>query len=913
MKVNKKELAIVILVLAVVLLAAFYDVIFLNKTLTTNAIVKGTLPSGPYGVKNERIYDKHSKDPGPFAWHHEPAAILNRESFRAGEWPLWNPYNATGTPNAADMQAGSFTPMPFLFYLFPNQLGWDMFFLMRLFIAGLFTYLFTRLLKISIAGSLVAAIGFMLSSYLVSYITMNHLNVEIMLPVIMYFTQRLLLFDDKFSYIGLPLSISLSVTGGMPESTVMIMFLAISYFLFSLYKKSNWLPLLVKYILFLGIAALTSAVTWLPFLEYERLSWNIHHDLVGGWSLPLKSTIAILIPNYFGSPRQNWAGFPVSKIGSFLSTSLLMLAVGVKRDLKNNRYIIFFLIILFLITLKSLGFFNFFGQLPLINKVIIYKYGAPLYLFSLSVIAGYALSNIKKINLSRLSIFIVTIVIVLEIFSVVYYRLYFADPVAYKAFINAIIPIFALFTIFFILSLSYKKGLINVKVFTILTVLLVAFESALNVPRHHPQRQQPFKKPPFVRFLQQIAHENRIFSTNQYISPNINIVFGLYDYRSLNAIHIKRFISYTGKFRSPEKKTGGDKVTDFAGAFFNLSGVKYIITKNGHNPSDITSLIAKISTNALKKTKKSGIDKEYLITSKSDQPFKSRLLLPETVRYLVFSTEVYNLAKRKKRFEVTVKIESSSSSTDFNRIITTGQTIAKKNKFSIDISQYKGQEINLSFNIQPSYRLDSFEKQQFYGFISGISFANTPLENQFNLIYADEVNIYRNNYALPRSFIVYNYKVAKNPDNALEILGDNNFDYKNQVVLEQNINGFNEINNKPAEEARIDVISPNTVEIVANSTEKGILFLSDAYYPGWKAYVNSKKTKIFAANYLFRAIVIPKGNNKVVFKYEPESFKIGQILFFVGIFVLMLCLIPYGKIINSGVKYLRNKRKRNRG
>ena len=33
------------------------------------------------------------------------------------------------------------------------------------------------------------------------------------------------------------------------------------------------------------------------------------------------------------------------------------------------------------------------------------------------------------------------------------------------------------------------------------------------------------------------------------------------------------------------------------------------------------------------------------------------------------------------------------------------------------------------------------------------------------------------------------------------------------------------------------------------------LFMSDSFYPGWKAYVDGKEAEILRANYLFRAIV----------------------------------------------------------
>ncbi|KKR10968.1 MAG: hypothetical protein UT40_C0042G0002 [Candidatus Woesebacteria bacterium GW2011_GWA1_39_21b] len=56
------------------------------------------------------------------------------------------------------------------------------------------------------------------------------------------------------------------------------------------------------------------------------------------------------------------------------------------------------------------------------------------------------------------------------------------------------------------------------------------------------------------------------------------------------------------------------------------------------------------------------------------------------------------------------------------------------------------------------------------------------------------------------------------------------------------------------------------------------LFLSETFYPGWKAYVDGQEEKIFRANYIFQSIFIPKGEHNIRFIYQPVSFKIGLVL-----------------------------------
>jgi uncharacterized membrane protein YfhO len=55
--------------------------------------------------------------------------------------------------------------------------------------------------------------------------------------------------------------------------------------------------------------------------------------------------------------------------------------------------------------------------------------------------------------------------------------------------------------------------------------------------------------------------------------------------------------------------------------------------------------------------------------------------------------------------------------------------------------------------------------------------------------------------------------------------------------------------------------------------------LQDAYYPGWKAYINGEETKIDPVNITFRGFHVPAGENiHVEVRYQPLSFAIGLII-----------------------------------
>lgn len=82
------------------------------------------------------------------------------------------------------------------------------------------------------------------------------------------------------------------------------------------------------------------------------------------------------------------------------------------------------------------------------------------------------------------------------------------------------------------------------------------------------------------------------------------------------------------------------------------------------------------------------------------------------------------------------------------------------------------------------------------------------------------------------------------------------------------------------------------------STDKdGILVFSDSPYPGWEAKIDSNPAEIFVANINSKATVVPAGNHKVIFSYEPKSFKTGASVSLLS-FIILITLMINPKILN---------------
>ncbi len=183
-----------------------------------------------------------------------------------------------------------------------------------------------------------------------------------------------------------------------------------------------------------------------------------------------------------------------------------------------------------------------------------------------------------------------------------------------------------------------------------------------------------------------------------------------------------------------------------------------------------------------------------------------------------------------------------------------------------------------------------------------LSFKDLSSEDYPLVFEEGKTKIFENKKALPRVFLVCDWEKR---ENFLEII--------NQIISEED----------PAEkvflikdievschqdgdlgEAKIVSYSSGRVEVETRTSEQEILVFSDVFFPGWKVFVDEVEREMLRVDYLLKGVVVPKGNHRAVFIYEPSSFKIGA---GISILTLLILISLYGyKIIRS--RYSSSKR-----
>lgn len=147
------------------------------------------------------------------------------------------------------------------------------------------------------------------------------------------------------------------------------------------------------------------------------------------------------------------------------------------------------------------------------------------------------------------------------------------------------------------------------------------------------------------------------------------------------------------------------------------------------------------------------------------------------------------------------------------------------------------------------------------------------------------IKIYENKLFTERAFFVNNAVVMPS-EKVIQKMFEKNFEPSYMVVLEE-IPFKNYYSGKGF--ADIKKYSEGEIEIEATSSNGGFLVLTDTFYPGWRVFIDGKKSKIYCANYIFRAVEIPKGNHLVRFEYKSFFYAVGKTLSVISIF----CLIFY--------------------
>lgn len=153
-------------------------------------------------------------------------------------------------------------------------------------------------------------------------------------------------------------------------------------------------------------------------------------------------------------------------------------------------------------------------------------------------------------------------------------------------------------------------------------------------------------------------------------------------------------------------------------------------------------------------------------------------------------------------------------------------------------------------------------------------------------------NVMQNKNVSPRAFLTSEYIIATTPKEYEAILMDQTFSPIKTVLLDT-VPEFASLPTSSIGTLVIKTYQPNEIVFETTTMTPSLLVLTDTYYPGWTATIDSKPTTILRADYIYRAVSIPQGNHTIIMRFNPVSVRAGIIVSISSILLVVLLVIFY--------------------
>ncbi|MDP5170689.1 MAG: hypothetical protein NWR72_10615 [Bacteroidia bacterium] len=179
------------------------------------------------------------------------------------------------------------------------------------------------------------------------------------------------------------------------------------------------------------------------------------------------------------------------------------------------------------------------------------------------------------------------------------------------------------------------------------------------------------------------------------------------------------------------------------------------------------------------------------------------------------------------------------------------------------------------------------------------------LNTRYIIYNPDAPNAIQNLSALGNAWFVSNVQKVNTPQE--EIMALERINPANTAVIDVAYDGgrFGETlgNLSPTNDptASIELLSytPRKITYKARHQGEGLAVFSEIYYndgKGWTAYINGEKVPHMRANYVLRALKVPSGESEIEFRFDPQSYVMGNtigLIFSILTFLLLAFAIVW--------------------
>ncbi len=892
------------LFLYLILACFFYpQVVFSGKSLIPTLFQPhGVIADGAYQQQGRRPAPTFNVDIATPAYYEFPVNKLAGDMYRRGELPLWNPYQAAGTPLAAQYSTRVFFPYQIAEDLSPYWL-WDYFMLGRLVIAGFLTYLFLRELGAGFVPAFSAGALYMFSGAFTWFINLEQLaNTAMVAPLVMLSVERIAKASARAAPAGRAMALSAVSTGllllaGQPEAALYITLLASAFLCFRTALARD-LATMARGLSFFAVSYLAglaiAAPMLLPFFELAGLSYHIHPTgsaLGREFIADPRAFFALLTPSVTEFPSNPemirgmsllaghkgafYRFLPVNgmwdALGGYTGGAAVFVALSgvlsafVLKTSRLRAVLFFFAAFAVSLILKNAGVrpFVWLGHIPLFDRTWSLRWSSPAWTLAAASALGLAFEAVAELSAanaalkssgasgpvgglrsSSISPYMPAVVAAAALSGV--YLVWHLVP--------AISITFNRFQVFNEAMAPYAApSLLSGSVVTLISIFLCFY-----VCQRHIVSGAPLWPAVAVILIELwwavprgYGHQWLMYKWAPFAAGITTVILVMAGMRGLALAGAAAFIISALVIDGLSPQGLPPRQDPFREAPY----VSFIKGRAGHgrvmggygvlfpNLAGAVGLPDVRYVNSLAPLQYHSFRERFLHA----EPYEEWPLIalwftgrPESARAASGpGGPRYALSMRPVEADIEKRLKNYSL-------------------------------LGVKYFIMPEGS-DSLE----------------GLGNGLKLVYDKEARVYENALALSRAYMAFDFQYASSFEEAQAMAA--NLHEPNKAVLESDVQMRGSAG-PVAYSADIKEYSANRVLVSVTTEKDGLLVLSDVHYPGWRAAVNGEDAGILRVNGLVRGVFVRKGVSEVVFVYSPAGFRAGAAASFVA---LAFCAYGY--------------------
>ncbi len=793
-----------------------------------------------------------------------PWASVVSKDFKNFTLPLWQFNNLAGLPLLGNDQSQAFYPLIFPFFFFVStavalQIEVFLKILVVAFGGYLLSSLYTKRSSVRIIGSLILAFNGFISLWL--YWPLS--SAIVMLPYIFWLIEKSYSKKDKLSpskiIIFGSLICAMELLAGTIEMSLILLVPVILYLIFIQIRDQQRIQ--SKVLLYLSFAAL------LGFLISAIQTYPAIVDLLRSYYYVARSGAAskiydainpvyllkFIYPGIFGPPQSvNIPGALGLIASNFNETSFFIglpaffigIFAFIRKETRKKAFFILGLIFIIVGILINTPIFNLIFKLPYLNDTLHHRIdGVIPILYVILIFIGldsiYHLIKNKEYTRLFKYTFVFSVIIVfldlLILYSFSKIRLLYIGQSATTSVLHEglLFILMIVLSTFVIYILKVIKRESNTALFVIILIglfsifpLFTYFQTYWTYININNQKYLSPKNS-YIQLFKNNP-EYRVLPTKMYAVPQTNDLSGFNEYASYDPVTPNSYFNYNKNIGKNELIIFffPNNITNSSIKWLETASVKYVIVKN----------------------------KTYIKGTK--------ILNPQEIKFDRLATSY-------------LKSINMLSKTNLAILYNLG----------INFSSFIQDN---HINIENKENLEKFVSKYIKGEEEYKKFKNLDLQKNLFSIYLPPFSVYKLQNTVPIVYAPENIIFKKGTSENTQLKDMQTLNIPKVAITNA---PFKNTTNNSSVKITNYKIKGNSISFTANTKNKNaFLLVNELFYPGFKAYDNSKNIPLYRSNGIFDGMYIKKGVNKIVIMYKPQSVNIAIVLSLLGILFLLLVI-----------------------